>query len=117
MQCKYKNPVRSLAFTIVSTKDGVLVARHENEIGRTTDVARHPEFANRKVTRTIDGETFTGWFVEDFTLAELKTLRAKERLPKLRPANTAYDGQFQIPTLAEIIALAKRGKTVEEIQG
>jgi len=93
---------------LVPTKDGVLVARHENAIGDTTDVADHPEFADRKRTKTIDGEAITSWFTEDFTLAELKTLRAKERLPLLRPDNTKYDGQFEIPTLAEIIALAKR---------
>lgn len=86
---------------LVMTRDGVLVARHENEIGGTTDVAQHPEFAARKTTKTIDGEKVTGWFTEDFTLAELKTLRARERLPQLR--STAYDGQFQIPTLDEII--------------
>jgi glycerophosphoryl diester phosphodiesterase len=93
---------------LVPTKDDVLVARHENAIADTTDVADHPEFASRRTTKTIDGQSLTGWFVEDFTLAELKTLRAKERLPKLRSANTAYDGRFEIPTLAEIIALAKR---------
>jgi glycerophosphoryl diester phosphodiesterase len=93
---------------LVPTKDGVLVARHENNITDTTDVSAHPEFAGRKATKTIDGETMTGWFTEDFTLAELKTLRAKERLPKLRPANTAFDGKAEIPTLDEIIALAKR---------
>lgn len=93
---------------LVSTKDGVLVARHENEISETTDVAAHPEFAERKTTKTIDGQRLTGWFTEDFTLAELKTLRAKERLPQLRPANTAYDGQWDVPTLDEIIALVKR---------
>ena len=93
---------------LVPTKDDVLVARHENEISGTTDVAGHPEFAARRTTKTIDGETETGWFTEDFTLAELKTLRARERLAKVRPANAAYDGRFEIPTLAEIIALAKR---------
>lgn len=92
---------------LVPTKDHQLVARHENEISGTTDVANHPEFAARKTTKTIDGEAMTGWFTEDFTLAELKTLRAKERLPLLRPANMAFDGQYEIPTLAEIIALAK----------
>ena len=71
---------------LVSTKDGVLVARHENEIGGTTDVADHPEFADRRTTKTIDGKQVTGWFTEDFTLAELKTLRAIERIPELRPA-------------------------------
>ncbi|WP_448663239.1 glycerophosphodiester phosphodiesterase [Sphingomonas sp. CJ20] len=93
---------------LVQTKDGVLVARHENNIADTTDVAAHPEFADRRTTKTIDGQTMTGWFTEDFTLAELRTLRAKERLPKFRPGNTAYDGQAPIPTLDEIIALAKK---------
>jgi glycerophosphoryl diester phosphodiesterase len=93
---------------LVPTKDGELVARHENAITDTTDVAAHPEFADRKTTKTIDGQTITGWFTEDFTLAELKTLRAKERLPKVRPGNTAFDGQATIPTLDEIIALAKK---------
>ena len=93
---------------LVPTKDDVLVARHENAISETTDVAAHPEFASRRTTKTIDGRTMTDWFVEDFTLAELKTLRARERLPQLRPGNAAYDGKFAIPTLAEIIALAKR---------
>jgi glycerophosphoryl diester phosphodiesterase len=93
---------------LVLTKDDVFVARHENDITGTTDVADHPEFAARKTTKVIDGESHTGWFTEDFTLAELKTLRAKERLPKIRPANTAYDGKFAIPTLEEVIALAKR---------
>jgi glycerophosphoryl diester phosphodiesterase len=91
---------------LVMTRDGVLIARHENEIGGTTDVAAHPEFAARRRTQTIDGETLTGWFTEDFTLAEIKTLRARERLPQLRPANTAFDGRFTIPTFDEILALA-----------
>ena len=86
---------------LVMTRDGVPVARHENEIGGTTDVAQHAEFAARKTTKTIDGHAVTGWFTEDFTLDELKTLRARERLPELR--STAYDGQFQVPTLDEII--------------
>jgi glycerophosphoryl diester phosphodiesterase len=95
---------------LVSTKDGVLVARHENDISGTTDVASHPEFAGRRTTKTIDGVAITGWFTEDFTLAELRTLRAKERLPDLRPTNTAFDGLYQIPTFDEVIALAKRRK-------
>ena len=95
---------------LVLTKDNVFVARHENDITDTTDVASHPEFASRKATKTIDGAKHTGWFTEDFTLAELKTLRAKERLPLLRPDNVQYDGQFEVPTLAEIIALAKQHK-------
>jgi glycerophosphoryl diester phosphodiesterase len=90
---------------LVMTQDGVLVARHENEISGTTDVAQHPEFAGRRATKTIDGVTHTGWFTEDFTLAELKTLRARERIPEIRPGNTRFDGQFQIPTLDEILAL------------
>ncbi len=93
---------------LVATKDGVLIARHENEISGTTDVAVHPEFANRKTTKTVDGQTLTGWFTEDFTLAEIKTLRAKERIPAIRPRNTRFDGMFQIPTFAEVIDLAKR---------
>lgn len=92
---------------LVLTKDGVLVARHENEISETTDVSAKPEFADRKTTKTIDGQQMTGWFTEDFTLAELKTLRAKERLPQLRKANMAFDGQFEIPTFEEILELAK----------
>jgi glycerophosphoryl diester phosphodiesterase len=93
---------------LVITKDGVLVARHEPEISGTTDVADHPEFAARRTTKLLDGVAVTGWFTEDFTLAELKTLRAKERIPQLRPQNTAYDGQFEIPTFQEVIDLAKR---------
>jgi phosphodiesterase/alkaline phosphatase D-like protein/glycerophosphoryl diester phosphodiesterase len=92
---------------LVITSDGILVARHENEISGTTDVAEHPEFADRQTTKTIDGTTITGWFTEDFTLAELKTLRTRERLPDIRPANTAFDGMFEIPTLQEVIDLAK----------
>ncbi|WP_447760446.1 glycerophosphodiester phosphodiesterase family protein [Sphingopyxis panaciterrae] len=98
---------------LVLTKDGVLVARHENEISETTDVADHSEFAARKATKTIDGKAVTGWFTEDFTLAEIKTLRARERLPKLR--GTDYDGQFEIPTFAEILDLlvtANKGRKV-----
>ncbi len=92
---------------LVVTKDGHLVARHENEIGGTTDVASRAEFAARKTDKLIDGQSVTGWFTEDFTLAELKTLRARERLPQLRPANTAFDGQEAIPTFAEVVAIAK----------
>jgi glycerophosphoryl diester phosphodiesterase len=92
---------------LVMTRDGVLIARHENEIGGTTDVARHPEFADRRRTQVIDGETMTGWFTEDFTLAEIKTLRARERLPALRAANCAFDGRFSVPTFEEIMQLAQ----------
>jgi len=102
---------------LVPTRDHVLVARHENAIGGTTDVAAHPEFAARRTTKVIDGVAVDDWFVEDFTLAELKRLRARERLPALRPANTAYDGRFEVPTVAEILDLAAResarlGRTV-----
>src|SRR5215218_8971127 len=93
---------------VVSTKDGVLVARHENEISGTTDVENHSEFAGRKATKTIDGVAVTGWFTEDFTLAELKTLRAKERLPENRQENTIYDGRFEVPTFAEVLRLRDR---------
>ena len=88
---------------LVLTKDGVLVSRHENEISGTTDVAAHPEFAGRRTTKTIDGTALTGWFTEDFTLAELKTLRAKERIPDLRQRNTLYDGRYEVPTFQEIV--------------
>ncbi len=91
---------------LVMTRDGVLIARHENEIGGTTDVAQHPEFAERRRTQIIDGETMTGWFTEDFTIAEIKTLRARERLPELRPQNCAFDGRFTVPTFDEIMQLA-----------
>ena len=93
---------------LVSTKDGVLVARHENEISGTTDVADHPEFAARRTTKVVDGRSITGWFTEDFALAELKTLRAKERIPDLRPDNAKYDGRFEVPTLQEVINLVGR---------
>jgi glycerophosphoryl diester phosphodiesterase len=88
---------------LVATHDGVLVARHENEIGGTTDVAERAEFVERKRTQYIDGVDVSGWFTEDFTLAELKTLRARERIPELRPQNQRYDGRFDIPTFEEIL--------------
>ncbi|TCS07538.1 glycerophosphodiester phosphodiesterase [Caulobacter sp. BK020] len=94
---------------LVPTQDGHLIARHENEIGGTTDVASRPEFAGRKATKTIDGQAVTGWFTEDFTLAEIKTLRARERLPQLRPGNTKYDGQAPLLTFDEVVAIAKAG--------
>jgi len=93
---------------LVITKDGVLVARHENDITGTTNVSTVSQFASRKVTKNIDGIPVTGWFTEDFTLAELKTLRAKERIPANRPANTTYDGQYDVPTLQEVIDLVKK---------
>lgn len=90
---------------LVMTRDGVLVVRHENEIGGTTDVAERPEFADRRATKTIDGQAVTGWFTEDFTLAELMTLRARERLPELR--GTAFDGQEPILTFEQVLEIAK----------
>ncbi|MFE6780110.1 glycerophosphodiester phosphodiesterase [Streptomyces sp. NPDC057702] len=93
---------------LVPTKDGHLVCRHENDITGTTDVARHPEFADRKTTKTVDGTKLTGWFTEDFTLAELKTLRATERIPGTRQQNTLYDGRWEVPTFAEVLEWAER---------
>jgi len=90
---------------LVMTRDGVLIARHENEIGGTTDVALHPEFASRRRTQIIDGESMTGWFTEDFSLSEIKSLRARERLGELRPQNLQYDGRFAVPTFDEIMQL------------
>ncbi|GAA2768989.1 glycerophosphodiester phosphodiesterase family protein [Streptomyces indiaensis] len=102
---------------LVPTKDHVLVVRHENEISRTTDVDRHPEFADRRTTKTVDGRPVTGWFTEDFTLAELKTLRAVERLPAVRNRNTVFDGRAEVMTFQEVVDLARRlsrehGRTV-----
>ncbi|WP_274558459.1 glycerophosphodiester phosphodiesterase family protein [Streptomyces spiramyceticus] len=93
---------------LVPTKDHVLVVRHENEISGTTDVAQHPEFAARRTTKTVDGRSVTGWFTEDFTLAELKTLRAVERLPLVRNRNTAFDGRLDIMTFQEVVDLARK---------
>ena len=93
---------------LVMTKDGVLVDRHEPEISGTTNVADHPEFAARKTTKNLDGVATTGWFTEDFTLAELKTLRAKERLPQVRQENTVYDGRYQVPTFEEVLTLREK---------
>ncbi|WP_309606308.1 glycerophosphodiester phosphodiesterase [Phenylobacterium sp.] len=92
---------------LVSTKDGHLVVRHENNVTETTDVAARPEFATRKATKVIDGESLTGWFSEDFTLAEIKTLRARERLPRLRPGSAKFDGREAIATYQEVIDLAR----------
>ncbi|MEU9576793.1 glycerophosphodiester phosphodiesterase [Streptomyces chilikensis] len=102
---------------LVITKDGHLVCRHEPEIGGTTDVADHPEFASRRTTKSLDGVATTGWFAEDFTLAELKTLRAKERIPANRPHSTLYDGVWEIPTFEEVLRwqdaqTRRRGKQV-----
>ncbi|MGY1752860.1 glycerophosphodiester phosphodiesterase family protein [Blastococcus sp. SYSU D01042] len=96
---------------VVVSRDGVLVVRHESELSLSTDVADHPEFADRRTTRVVHGEPVTGWFTEDFTLAELQRLRAVERMPTVRPLNTAYDGRFGILTLAEVVELARRRST------
>ncbi|MDO9712045.1 glycerophosphodiester phosphodiesterase family protein [Paracraurococcus lichenis] len=93
---------------LVTTRDGVLIDRHEPELGGTTDVASHPEFADRYTTKMLDGAPVSGWFAEDFTLAEIKTLRAVERIPDIRPGNTQYNGLYEIPTLDEVIALVKQ---------
>lgn len=92
---------------LVMTRDGVLVCRHENEISGATDVADRPEYADRRREKTVDGVTAQGWWVEDFTLAELQTLRCRERLPELRPQNIAYDGRERTPTFAEVLHLAQ----------
>ncbi|MDN5676828.1 MAG: glycerophosphodiester phosphodiesterase [Acinetobacter sp.] len=102
---------------LVPTLDGYLVARHENEIGGTTNVSSLPQFAERKTSKVVDGVTYTGWFTEDFTLNELKQLKARERIPEIRPANAQYNDQFDLPTLDEIIELVdahykKTGKIV-----
>ncbi|MDT0345601.1 glycerophosphodiester phosphodiesterase [Streptomyces litchfieldiae] len=102
---------------LVPTRDGHLVCRHENDISGTTDVADHPEFADRRTTKTVDGQSITGWFTEDFTLAELKTLRATERIPDQRPANTLYNGRWTVPTYDEVLRWAvdqgrRRGRPV-----
>ncbi|MEQ8409927.1 MAG: glycerophosphodiester phosphodiesterase family protein [Erythrobacter sp.] len=102
---------------LVVTKDLVLVARHETELSDTTDVASRREFEDRRRTKDIEGRRVTGWFAEDFTLAELRTLRVKERMPTVRPANTTFDGLYQIPTFAEIVQLvrakeAETGRTI-----
>ena len=93
---------------LVSTQDGFLVARHENEIGGTSNVSTFPQFANRKKTKIIDGINITGWFTEDFTLSELKQIKARERIPKLRPDNTQYNDLYDIPTLEQIIELVEK---------
>lgn len=96
---------------LVATADGVLVARHENELSATTDVAAHPRFRGRRTTKRIDGHPVTGWFTEDFTLEELRSLRARERHPHLRPDSARHDGLHPVPTLAEIVRLAKAHST------
>lgn len=94
---------------VVATKDGVLVVRHENEISGTTDVAKHPEFADRKTTKRVDGQTLTGWFTEDFTWAELSTLRGRERLPEIRASSASFDGAQAILRLRDVLDLVRDG--------
>ena len=94
---------------VVASRDGHLIVRHENEIGSTTDVAGHPEFTDRRTTKTVDGVEKDGWFTEDFTLDELKTLRATERIPDVRPRNAELDGIEEILTFDEVVAIAENG--------
>ncbi len=94
---------------VVATKDGVLVVRHENEISGTTDVADHPEFADRKTTKRVDGEALTGWFTEDFTWDELATLRSRERLPKVRLSSASFDGSQAILRLIDLLDIVREG--------
>ncbi|MBC7594255.1 MAG: glycerophosphodiester phosphodiesterase [Kineosporiaceae bacterium] len=100
---------------VVSTKDGILVVRHENEIGGTTDVAKHPEFAALKTTKIVDGVPLTGWFTEDLALEEIKTLRVRERLPKLRPQNIGLGGQQQILTFDEVLDIAEEANRTRDV--
>jgi glycerophosphoryl diester phosphodiesterase len=101
---------------LVMTKDGVLIARHENEIGGTTNVGERPEFAGRKTTKVIDGVSIVGWFTEDFTLTELKTLRAKERIPDIRPDNQRFDGILPVPSFREVLDLVRGAKFRFQVQ-
>lgn len=99
------------------TKDGQFIVRHENDISETTDISAHPAFASRRTEKTVDGQKHVGWFTEDFSLTELKTLRAKERLSQLRPASAAMDGRFGLVTLNEVISFVAeqahvRGRTI-----
>ncbi len=102
---------------LVATKDLVLIARHENELSGTTDVASREEFEDRRRDKMIDGQLVAGWFAEDFTLAEIRTLRARERVPSARPSNTAYNGLYQVPTFEEVVQLvrAKEAETGRSI--
>jgi glycerophosphoryl diester phosphodiesterase len=107
----YRTAVRmgadDIEIDLVITRDGVLVARHDAELERTTDVADHPGLAHLRTTRTIDGVETTGWFVEDLTWAQLRTLRARERMPRVRPANTAYDGTQGVASLSQVLAMVR----------
>ncbi len=94
---------------IVATKDGVLIVRHENEISGTTDVAEHPEYADRRTTKRVDGEALTGWFTEDFTWEELAGLRSRERLPEVRLSSASFDGSQAILRLTDVLDLVREG--------
>ena len=102
---------------LVVTKDLQLIARHENELSGTTDVASREEFDYRRRTKNIEGQQVAGWFAEDFTLEEIRTLRSLERVPGVRPANIAFNNLYQVPTFAEIVALvrAKEAETGRRI--
>lgn len=117
----YRTAIRmgadAIELDLVPTADGVLVARHENELSGTTDVADRPALAHLRTTREVDGELLTGWFSEDLTLAEIRTLTARERRPELRPGNTVHDGRDGVPILSEVLAMAgaeavRRGRAV-----
>lgn len=111
-QLAFEQGVDAVEPDLVVSSDGVLVIRHENEISGTTDVADHPEFAARRTTKTVDGQTLTGWFTEDFTWAELSTLRCRERIPELRPENTRFNGEQPILRLCDLIALVDESSTM-----
>tara|TARA_R110002020_G_scaffold37275_4_gene112704 strand:+ start:650 stop:1669 length:1020 start_codon:yes stop_codon:yes gene_type:complete len=99
---------------VVPTRDGVLVVRHENEISGTTDVGTRPEFADRRTTKTVDGTALTGWFTEDFTWAELATLKCRERLPKIRPASASFDDQQPILRLTDVLELVRAASAEQD---
>lgn len=117
----YRTAIRmgadAIELDVVPTADGVLLARHENELSLTTDVAEHPELAHLRTTKTVEGEVFTGWFTEDLTLSQIKALAARERRPGLRPGNTVHDGVEGVPTLDEVLGMVgaeavRRGRAV-----
>jgi glycerophosphoryl diester phosphodiesterase len=93
---------------LVATRDGVLVLRHENDISETTDVAAHPGFSDRRTTKEIDGVVLTGWFTEDFTWAELSTLRARERVPSLRQTSASFDRRYPLLRFRDLTEIVDR---------
>ena len=102
---------------VVVSRDGALVVRHDRELSLTTDVARRSRFADRRTTKIVDGRPVTDWFIEDFDLDELRSLRAVERFPSLRPGSARYDGRFGLLTLAEVIELTQRRSTPQRPVG